>query len=168
MTFYKACNHIKNYTSAHESRSSLYGADHFRYPINHIEIDNRLSWFLGKLDDIYGNEAFYVHLKRDVFETANSFLKRWNFGIIGAYSKQIIMGQIRKSPFEIPLEVCLDYCDTVNSNISLFLKDKTCKMVFNLENAIHDYSVFWERINATGDLNLGLSEWETHYNASEF
>lgn len=165
-TFYKACSHIDNYTSAHESRSSLICPEHFNYPLNHIEVDNRLSWFLGKLDDNYGDDAFYVHLKRDILATAQSFLKRWDYGIIGAYSRQIIMGQMRKLPFENSLDVCIDYCETVNSNINLFLKDKNKKMIFLLENADKDFKIFWDRIHADGNFNLALSEWKIPYNAS--
>ena len=49
-TFARACAHVSNYTSAHESRSGLLGDAHFDYPDNHIESDNRLSWMLGRLD----------------------------------------------------------------------------------------------------------------------
>ena len=47
VTLYKICKHIQNFTSGHESRKKL----DFKYQENHIEIDNRLSWFLGRLDD---------------------------------------------------------------------------------------------------------------------
>lgn len=51
-TFIKACNHITNYTCGHESRAKrakLESRLNLDYPPNHIEADNRLSWFLGRL-----------------------------------------------------------------------------------------------------------------------
>ncbi len=73
-TFIEACHHIANYTSAHESRSSLLGAERLAYPAQHIEADNRLSWLLGRLDAAYGDSAFYVHLQRNHPDTAASFV----------------------------------------------------------------------------------------------
>lgn len=64
-TFVKACEHITNFSAAHESRTGLLGAARLDYAGNHIEADNRLSWLLGRLDRTYGNAAFYVHLRRD-------------------------------------------------------------------------------------------------------
>ena len=63
--------------------------------------------------------------------------------------------------------VSLDYCDTVNSNIELFLKDKPNRMTFSLENAREDYRKFWEFIGAEGDLDAALSEFDLLYNASK-
>ena len=72
MTFAKACGHISNYTSAHESRKQLKPKaprERFIYLDFHIEVDNRLAWFLGTLNEIYGTNAFYVHLKREMKDT---------------------------------------------------------------------------------------------------
>ena len=71
-TFIKACQHIQNFTASHESRSVFTGNQRLAYPRNHIEADNRLSWFLGKLDQEYGDNAVYVHLLRDRAATARS------------------------------------------------------------------------------------------------
>ena len=36
------------------------------YTKGHIEVDNRLSWMLGRLDKVYADDlAIYVHLKRN-------------------------------------------------------------------------------------------------------
>ena len=164
MTIIKACQHISNYTSAHESRCNLLGSDHFTYPENHIEADNRLSWFLGRLDRHYGDNAFYVHLIRDDNATATSFVRRYNNGIIKAYRTDILMSLPDGSE---PLSVALDYCDTVNSNIECFLKDKSRRMEFRLENARQDFSKLWEQIGAVGDLDAALAEFDTRHNKSE-
>ena len=73
VTFIKACQHISNYTAAHESRSHCIAGERLAFPDNHIEADNRLSWVLGRLDAAYGDNAIYVHLRRDRTDTIRSF-----------------------------------------------------------------------------------------------
>lgn len=165
-TFSKACNYIENYSVQHESRSHLIGNEHFSYPDNHIEIDNRLSWFLGWLDELYGNNAFYVHLKRDKKKVAESYLKRWDWdiSIIRAYEKYILPRSSFKKNER--LKVCLDLCNTIEKNINLFLKDKSKKMVFNIENYQNDFIEFWKNIEAKGNLSSAIKEFNTNYNAS--
>lgn len=162
-TFIEACKHLTNYSASHESRSNLIGKERFDFPPYHIEADNRLSWLLGRLDKEYGNEAFYVHLKRDHLQTAKSFLNRYEQGIIKAYRSDIIMNI--KDDYS-PLNVCLDYCDTIDSNIELFLKDKEHTMTFHLENAKEDFKKFWTFIKGTGDFDAALAEWEVRHNNS--
>lgn len=162
-TFYEACRHITNYTTGHESRITYIGDERLDYPENHIEADNRLSWFLGRLDQKYGDGAFYVHMTRDREETAQSYAKRHDTGIIRAYRDGILF----ECPAYItPLDVCRDYCDTVNTNIQSFLKDKTRQMDFRMESAKEDFRIFWERIGAEGDLEAALAEWDVAHNAS--
>lgn len=163
-TFIRACKHITNYSAEHESRSHLLGSDRFAYPDDHIEADNRLAWFLGRLDDAYGDNAIYVHLVREEIDTARSFLGRWHSGIIAAYWSAILMGI---SGSENRMEVCRDYCHTVNTNIGFFLKDKSRKMTFSLENAAGDFARFWELIGANGDFQAAVREWEVTSNGSE-
>jgi hypothetical protein len=163
MTFTRACNHATNYTAGHETRRTYVGGQRIAYPDDHIEADNRLSWFLGRLDETYGDTAFYVHLTRNRERTARSYVTWHEKGIIRAYREGILMGcpsYIRE------MDVCLDYCDTVNSNIRAFLKDKTKKMEFRLEIAKDDFRQFWNRIGAEGDLDAALAEWDVSHNAS--
>lgn len=163
VTFIEACRHISNYSAAHESRSHLVGSERLAFPPRHIEADNRLSWYLGRLDQAYGDTAFYVHLLRDAEATAKSFVRRYETGIIKAYADGIIMG---KKPASDPMEVCLDYVNTVNSNIAAFLRDKSQTMTFHLEQADADFRVFWERTGAEGDLDAALAQWQQRHNAS--
>ena len=162
-TFIEACKHITNYSSAHESLSRCPGKLRLEYPENHIEADNRLSWMLGRLDSAYGNNAFYVHLKRNYKDTATSFSKRMDFGIMKAYEQGILMHEQGTAS---AYDIACDYLDTVDSNIALFLKDKSSKMELSLETVTTDFPVFWNRINATGDLNSAMQEWDKNYNAS--
>lgn len=164
-TFVEACKHMRNYTSAHESRKSIVGKGRLSYKDSHIESDNRLSWFLGRLEKEYGDKAFYVHLKRDRLGTAQSFAKRLSPGlIINAYSNGIYT---RLPDNRDPLEISLDYYDTVNANIEAFLQNKTDKMTVSLENIKEDFETFWNRIGAEGDLAAALNEWDLAYNASD-
>ncbi|MCK5001966.1 MAG: hypothetical protein KAS57_03030 [Gammaproteobacteria bacterium] len=162
-TFIKACQHISNFSAAHESRCTLIGEQRLSYPENHIEADNRLSWILGRLDQVYGDNAFYVHLSRDKNTTAESFARRNNFGIMKAYREGIFFQETQN---DSALELAQDYIETVESNIALFLKGKTHTLSFSLENAEQDFRKFWTSINAEGDLEAALSEWNTSYNAS--
>jgi len=163
LTFSKACSHIINYTSSHESLTGELGNNRFNYPNFHIEVDNRLSWLLGKLDKYFGNDAFYVHLKRDKFLTAKSFEKRAGKGIMKAYEGDgILMGSNEKDKFKI----ALDYVETVNLNISLFLNNKSNKMDINIENPFEDFILFCNKINAVGDLDKSLKEFQTNHNKS--
>jgi hypothetical protein len=164
-TFTKACSHITNFSSTHESRCSLLGKDRFAYPANHIEVDNRLTWHLGRLDRHFGDNAIYVHLKRNREETATSFVRRYSFGIMHAYRKYIL--EIRSPSDAPPMSVALDYCDTADANIELFLKDKTRTMDFSLENATRDFRRFWEFIGAQGDLDAALMEFEVPWNMTQ-
>ncbi len=162
VTFGKACAHIANFTSSHESLYHEVPEKRLHYPENHIEIDNRLSWFLGKLDKKFGNRAFYVHLIRDQKKTAESFRLRWGAGnsIITSYFKGILPAPAN------PMQICLDYCETVNSNIELFLKDKPQKMTIHLESIQSGFREFWEKIGAKGNLKDALAELAHHYNSS--
>jgi hypothetical protein len=163
VTFISACQHITNYTAAHESRSSLLGDERFDYPSRHIEADNRLSWMLGRLDKHYGNNAFYVHLKRDLENTARSFAKR-SKGIMRAYRGDgIIMGV---SDSVDAYTIALDYCHTVSTNIELFLRDKTNKMEFYIENASDLFPQFCSKINADVNLDKALAEFNIRHNAT--
>ncbi|MCP4994294.1 MAG: hypothetical protein GY934_11000 [Gammaproteobacteria bacterium] len=162
-TFIKACQHIDNYTASHESRSKYVGESRLSYPINHIEADNRLSWFLGRLENIYGNNALYVHLKRERLNAIESFSKREHFGIMQAYRDGILMGG---SDNLSKYDLAADYIDTVESNIEHFLTNKRNKMDFHLENAKNDFILFFDLIGAEGNINNSLSEWDINYNAS--
>lgn len=163
MTFIQACRHIENYTAGHETRLTCIGTARLDYPDQHIEADNRLAWYLGRLDQAYGQRAFYVHLTRDPEATAASFARRTGFGIMQAYRANLLLGG---EDGQTDLDLARDYLDTVNANIALFLRDKPGKMAFRLANAKSDFERFWHSIGAQGALGQALTEWDVHYNAS--
>lgn len=162
-TFVAACSHARNYSAGHETRTAFLGAERFRYPDNHIESDNRLAWLLGRLDQAYGDRAFYVHLTRDREATATSYNRRWHLpvGIVPAYAESVLMGNRDRG-----LDSCRDYCDTVNANIAAFLRDKTRQLTLSLETIESGFPLFWERIGAQGDLSAALAEWRVQHNAT--
>ena len=167
-TFTRAAQHITNFTAGHETRSGLIGHARFDYPSYHIEADNRLSWLLGRLNSEFGDNAYYVHLRRDRVATAESFTQRWNMGIMSAYRKHIL--SVRGGADlcnNNKIDVALDYVDTVNFNIALFLKNKTHTMDFIMEDGRKHFSHFWDWIGAEGNKEAALSEWGTRHNASK-
>lgn len=166
MTFYKACEHIDNYSCGHETHIDKIGPERLKYPEDHIEIDNRLSWFLGLLDEKYGNRACYVHLVREREKTVKSHNKRWNYhnSIIRAFCKGILMNRIEKLDRKARKRVAEIYYDTVNANIRSFLKDKDNAMTIRLETAKKDFAAFWEMIDAEGDFRKATQEFEKTHN----
>lgn len=169
-TIIEACKHISNYTCGHESLSNQLGYKRFNYPDNHIEADNRLSWFLGSLDEIYGNDAFYVHLIREKEDTIKSFNNRWEIkvSIIKAFRESILMiPDNQKISEKDKLQISDDYYNTVNANIKFFLKDKNNKFIIKLENLKEDFNHFWHYIKAEGDLEAASLDCDIAYNKNQ-
>lgn len=164
--FIKACKHISNYTTGHESRTHCLGKERFAFPDNHIEADNRLSWQLGQLDKEFGNKAFYVHLKRDSKKAAESYMQRFLLpkSMIYAYANGI-----KKLPPETLNKderhaICLDYIETVNFNINKFLNDKPHQITIELDEVKHGFRAFWKAIHAQGSLEQALKEFDLKHN----
>ena len=162
-TFIKACQHIKNYSAAHESLSTQLGDKRLAYPMNHIEADNRLCWVLGRLDKRYADKATYVHLYRHPEDTIKSFVKRMDYGIMQAYRDGVLMGCGADAS---DADIARDYLLTIETNIECFLKDKSQQMKFSMDNAKEDFKKFWDLISAEGDLQAALAEWDVAYNKS--
>ncbi len=153
---------MTSHTAGHETRIRRVGEERLAYPPDHIEADNRLSWLLGRLDDRFGADAYYVHLTRDESDTARSFLARYGQGIMYAYRTAIIAHPTGVEP----LEVALDYVRTVDRNIAAFLRDKPHAMEVRLEHAKEDFRGFWGWVGAEGDLEGALAEWDVRHDAT--
>lgn len=162
-TWIEACRHIRNYSAAHESRAHLTGEARLNYPPQHIEADNRLSWFLGRLQQRYGDDAFYVHLQRDRESSIASFARRDDFGIMRAYRDGILLGADSTLTAE---QIADDYLDTVEHNLLAFLRGKPHRMSARLETIVDDFQLFWRAIGAEGDLAAALAELATRHNRS--
>jgi hypothetical protein len=153
----------------------MLGGPRLHYPDNHIEVDNRLSWMLGRLGEAYGAAAFYVHLKRQEDGVVESICRRIGDrfdkmeldvarrqGIVVAH-KLVLMG----APGASVADLARDYVRTVDANIAAFLASMPRKMEFRLEEARADFPRFWGAIVAEGDLAAATAEWETRYNSGE-
>lgn len=167
--FATACGHLSNYTSAHESLSGLAGSDRLDYPDGHIEIDNRLSWFLGSLARQFpDDETFYVHLRRDRQAVVSSFMQRWDSpfraSIIRAFAHGIVMRREDWSDEDVRI-VCESYVTTVDDNVAEFLRTRRSMEIW-IESAIDDFPGFADRIGATGDLDAAVAELSVRHNAS--
>jgi hypothetical protein len=160
LSFSEACRHMTNYSSGHETRVGLVGEDRLAYPEHHIETDDRLAWFLGRLDAAYGEDAFYVHLLRNDEDTAASRVRRWNKPMMRAYRNGILWDV---DPDIDRLEVARDLNETVNSNIRFFLRDKPQQMTVEIETAQDSFPEFWTRIGAEGDLEGALAEFDRRH-----
>lgn len=191
VTFYKACRHIENYSCGHERNMAVLGYNRLEYPNQHIEVDNRLAWFGGRLLQQYRyriHPFFYVWLHRDPLATAQSFCKRWDTGLMNSYVNGIYHGdavdRLKKKLSlndsnkhlssedvisEVQLQAAMDLVSTVNENISLLLSrvPASQQCVVHLESAKADFQYFWQRIGARGNLNAALQEWDVKHNASQ-
>jgi len=159
---------MENYTSGHETRSRLLGDNRFEYPDNHIEADNRLSWFTGILDEKFGDNALYIHLVRDENEIAKSYLRRFKSGrsIVNHFAEGILMLEKGNIDSKTEQRVANMYVHTVNSNIEHFLKDKTNTVTISLKNIKSDFRDLWKQIGAKGNLNRALAEFDIRHNKS--
>lgn len=163
MAVARACGHITNYTSAHESRCELMGPARLAYPDHHIESDNRLAWYLGRLQAVYGDDAYYVHLKRDRQQVAESYARRdhLSYGIMQAF-RGIMITEKELDPLKLAHEMC----ETVEANIDLFLRDKSYVMRVAIEEAEDWFPEFWEWVGAEGDRAAALREFTVQHNAT--
>ncbi len=166
-TFGAAVAHCSNYTSGQETRNHLIGPARFAYPDQHIEIDNRMSWTLGKLDQTFGDAPRYVHLLRDPETVAASFVTRHKYGMMKAWREGILAKHFNRTPNAPLIDVARDLVDTVTTNITAFLKDKSKVMTVQIETIGQDFPAFWDWIGATGDLTAAMEEWQIRHNATK-
>lgn len=169
-TFARAAGHFDNFTAAHESRWGVPRlSSRLDYPDQHIEVDNRLAWMLGMLEQQYGDDpdVRWVHLIRNEEACANSFVewqgqlleKVWMQGILGLRATR------RMQPFDQRV-LALDMVRTINLNIGMFLARREHTREMHLEQATEEWPAFCEWIGATGNLAASTREWSCRYNAS--
>lgn len=163
LTFANACAHMTNFTSGHETRCREFGDSRLAYPDYHIEVDNRLSWFLGRLEKKYGDEAVYVHLFRDADAVARSYNQRWTQPgtIVYNHTRGVMKSRL------LGLEPCIDYVRTVTENIEAFLETKSRVHVIDIADAHEPFKRFWHDIGAEGDLEAALAELKGRHNAGD-
>ena len=160
-----ACEFITNFSSGHETRAGIVGTDRTSFSDNHIEIDNRLAWYLGRIDEEFGQGAYYVHMKRDFEKVVNSYSIRKNFGLMKMFQNGMLIGQ-DQDVFD-DKDLARDICSTIESNIQHFLKDKPNQMEMNLETVQADFEKFWNWIGAEGDYQQALNTFDIPANTTE-
>jgi hypothetical protein len=165
-TFTQACAHATNFTAGHEAFARRTLPRRLDYPDQHIEVDNRLFFYLGLLDERFGADAFYVHLTRDPERVASSYVQRWMgpTSLSRGWARMVM--KRRGVPDDDRLPIARDAIDAVNAGIRLFLKDKPQQMTIRLEDCPTAFGEFWDRIGAQGDRSAALAEFDTSYNAS--
>lgn len=163
VTFAKACSHITNYTTGHETRRNYIFRHRVNYPEDHIEIDSRLAFNLGRLEERYGQSAFYAHLTRNKNEVARSYLRKLEEkgqGTCRAWYE--IIG--RPAPRDVWITP-YDMVDAMEANIKAFLRDKR-HMNIRIEEAAIRFPAFLDAIGAEGNCGAALAEFDTHHNAA--
>lgn len=162
-TFASAAAHLSGFTAGHETLAEELFDARFAYPENHIEVDNRLAFFLGGLEKRYGNDAYYVHLRRDPDKVAASYRNRWYYqgSIVRAFYSNILMNVSYDS--QKMLDACRFYVQTNDENIRHFLKDKQHSFDFELENANEDFPRFADWLGAECPAE-GLEVWASRSN----
>lgn len=159
-TFARACGHMTNFTAAHESRVGSIGEQRLDFPDHHIEVDHRLAFQLGRVDEKFGDAAYYVHLTRDPAATAASWAERFTLGtMMSSYRRGMIGDET------VPRRAsAVEMVETAAANIRHFLRDKPHVAQVRVEHAEPDFRAFWHWIGAVGALDQALAEWRVRHN----
>lgn len=166
-TLAQALQPVSNYTASHESRCGVLSDEKLNYPVNHIEIDNRLIWFADLLDEKYGKNAKYIYLYRDLDKVASSYRERWHLtvSIVRAFGHGILMKD--KILRNERLSVCKDYASVVDKKIRLFISRKENSLVIDCEKLNEDFDKLYEFIGAEGNLEACKRILEIPYNLNK-
>ena len=158
MTFANACRHVTNYTVAHESGSR--NGYSLKYVDQHIEVDNRLAWFGGRLSKDYP-AAYYVHLLRNREDVVRSFARR------GACQQTKLlhgfMHAVKQGVSHDVLAESKELVDTVTTNIRAFLENRT-HVTIHIEDPAEPFTRMWNEIGAEGDLDAALGALTERHN----
>ncbi|QBI53409.1 hypothetical protein EKD16_08075 [Streptomonospora litoralis] len=144
--------HLTSHTTGHESRAHLIGPDRLAYPDHHVEVDNRLAWHLGELDQRYGDAPVYVHLTRDPEQVARSYAARYTVraGIAPAYASGIIRRRPPRTTGE-QLAAARALVATVTTNIEAFLADKSRVVWMDIADPHASLDRLWDLLDGRGD-----------------
>lgn len=165
VSFIEACREIHNFSAGHETQAGMVGERRIDYPKNHIEADNRLCWYLGRLHFAYGSKAFYVHLQRDLRATAESYAARKSVGIMNAFAAGILRKHNLAAEARDPETLAREICETMDANIRHFLLDKPNKLEIQLEHFVEGFGEFWTRIGAEGDHEEAIKKLGRRHNS---
>lgn len=160
MTFAKACSHITNYTSGHETHA---GRIDLNFPNNHIEIDAHLCHYLSILLQKYPT-AVYVHLQRNQEDCIKSLSKRRSFVSWANFAFQI---KRTLTPAEYKKLAEIHYHNT-NDMIPRLIhsENKATYIHVDIEQALQQWLQFWTTLSAKGAFNRAAREFYFRYNSS--
>lgn len=151
-TFANACQVLDGMTAGHETRAGVLSG-RLEFPDNHVEVDNRLAWFLGGLAVRYSeSETFYVHLTRDSERVVESYLKRWHIkvSIVRAFYHGVLMRPEKPSVSQAR-EGCRLFVATLDENIENYLSQRDNWCLVRVENLEQDFFAFMDKAGLTGD-----------------
>lgn len=151
-TFASACKYLDGMTAGHETNTRKISG-RLDYPDNHVEVDNRLVWFLGGLDRRYGDSStFYVHLTRNPDKVVESYLLRWHMkvSIVRAFYHGLLMTP-KKPDMHTARQSCRLFVETVDDNIYYFLKNRKNWFHVRVEDLEQDFFAFMSAACLKGD-----------------
>lgn len=151
-TFANASRLLDGMSAGHESRCGVISG-RLCFPESHVEVDNRLVWFLGGIAARYpDDQTFYVHLTRAPEKVAESYLKRWHIKVsmVRAFYHGILIFP-KKPDAETARESCRFFVDTINENIRYFLNGRSNWCEVRVENLNDDFFAFMEQAGLEGD-----------------
>jgi hypothetical protein len=166
VTFSKACKHITNYTSGHETTTHGKLGNNFEFPDNHIEIDPRLSIFVPLLREKYP-DALFVHLQRERKSCIKSLAKRNSLFHFGCFR----LGSLPKQCNEnLDLLARLYYDSTIKMLESyMFIDDHVFENKFMhiwLQDIEQGFSRMLKITDAECDKQKAFKELQIKYNKS--
>jgi len=161
---------MDNFTCNHESNYGHLGLERFSYEDQHIEVDNRMIWFLELLEERYDFEdCCFVHLHREREKVVQSFGRRWllpnsiirafTIDICGVSPLKLRSRKQRRAAIEL-------YYDVVNTKIKKYTGEQYNSYEVNLERLEADFSIFWDGIGAVGDKEKALQSLQRPSNRS--
>ncbi|MBO7922675.1 hypothetical protein J5X92_10635 [Alteromonas sp. K632G] len=164
-TFARACVYIDNYSCAHESNAQMLFPQRMTYPNNHIEVDNRLVWFLPLIESYSKGETYFVYLKKDLDKIAHSYELRWGLreSIVKAFGHGILM-RPKISHLE-RIDICRSYTQFCEESILSFISDKR-SITIEVDNIKEGFDQFFDDIGACGDKEAALEELSIKYNVN--
>ncbi len=149
LTFARARRFIENYTSAHGSDPQM----RLDYPDDHIEVDNRLPWLLGRLDEAYP-DAYFVHLLRNLEDTVRSFVERGSNRRTSPLHG--FMFALKQGKADSPKATAEELVDTINANIRHYLQRRP-HVTIQIEDPQAGFTRMWREIGGVGDRSAALA-----------
>ena len=153
VTMSKACKHISNFTSNHETHK---GATDFIYPDNHIEIDGALCHFIPTIKEKYP-DAKWIHLWRDPEPTIVSLSKRPSLQFYSRFHFRVDKQNQRKLAE-------MYYYNTIGL-VDSMLPDALKVNLSDIKTG--GWKKVWDYIGAEGNYDTALLEFNKKYNKSK-